>query len=64
MTRLSDDPLVEALALAAEIAARSETAVRASKRLFNRLANDGAAEQFAAERLEITAIVELGVGQP
>ena len=39
-------------------------AVRVVKRLFNRLANDGAAEQFAAERTEITAIVELGVGQP
>jgi enoyl-CoA hydratase/carnithine racemase len=64
VTRLSDDPLGEARALAAEIAVRSAMAVRASKRLFNRLANDGAAEQFAAERTEITAIVELGVGQP
>src|SRR5262245_53452816 len=64
VTRLSDDPLGEARALAAEIAGRSATAVRASKRLFNRLANDGAAEQFAAERAEITAIVELGAGQP
>jgi enoyl-CoA hydratase/carnithine racemase len=63
-TKLSDDPLGAARALASEIAARSPMALRASKRLFNRLANDGAAEQFAAERAEITAIIELGVGQP
>jgi enoyl-CoA hydratase/carnithine racemase len=63
VTRLSADPVAEARALAAEIAARNTTAVRASKRLFNRLANDGAAEQFAAERREITALVDLGAGR-
>jgi enoyl-CoA hydratase/carnithine racemase len=59
-TRLSDDPLTDALALAAEIAGRSPDAVRAAKRLFNRLANDSAAEQFAEERREIAAIIEGG----
>jgi enoyl-CoA hydratase/carnithine racemase len=59
-TRLSDDPLPDALALAAEIAGRSPDAVRAAKRLFNRLANDNAAEQFAEERREIAAIIEGG----
>jgi enoyl-CoA hydratase/carnithine racemase len=50
VTRLSDDPRAEALAMAAEIAARSPGAIRGSKALFNRLAHEGAAEQFAAER--------------
>jgi enoyl-CoA hydratase/carnithine racemase len=57
-TRLSDDPVADALVLAAEIAARSPDAIRATKRLFNRMANDTAPEQFAEERREITAIVE------
>jgi enoyl-CoA hydratase/carnithine racemase len=57
-TRLSDDPHSEARALAAEIAANSPDAVRASKRLFNRLANAGAAEQFAAERAEIAGLIK------
>ena len=38
------------MALAAEIAGRSPDAVRGAKALFNRLANAGAAEQFAEER--------------
>ena len=58
VTRLSDDPVTEALALATEIAGRSSDAIRAAKRLFNRLANEAAADQFAEERREITAIVE------
>jgi enoyl-CoA hydratase/carnithine racemase len=62
-TRLSDDPHGDATALAAEIAARSAAAVRAAKRLFNRLANAGFAEQFAAERAEISAILERGLEQ-
>jgi enoyl-CoA hydratase/carnithine racemase len=49
-TRLSDDPHADAMALAAEIAARSPHAVRGAKELFNRLANADAADQFAAER--------------
>jgi enoyl-CoA hydratase/carnithine racemase len=60
-TRLSDDPRGDAFALAAEIAARSATAVGAVKRLFNRLGNDGAAAQFAAERTEVTAVIEAGL---
>ena len=54
VTRLSDDPVADALALATEIAGRSPDAIRAAKRLFNAIADAGAAEQFAAERSEIT----------
>ena len=43
------------MALAREIASMSPGAVRGSKALFNRIANDGAAEQFAAERRTIGA---------
>ncbi len=56
-TRLSDDPRAEALAMAAEIAGRSPDAVRGAKELFNRLANDGAAEQFAEERRVIGSLI-------
>jgi enoyl-CoA hydratase/carnithine racemase len=56
-TRLSDDPLADATALAAEIAGRSPDAVRAAKRLLNRQAGAGAAEQFSAERHEIAALI-------
>jgi enoyl-CoA hydratase/carnithine racemase len=56
-TRLSDAPRADALALAAEIAARSPDAVRGAKALFNRLANDGAAEQFAEERRVIGGLI-------
>ncbi len=55
VTRLSDTPKDDALALAREIASMSPGAVRGSKALFNRIANDGAAEQFAAERRTIGA---------
>jgi enoyl-CoA hydratase/carnithine racemase len=57
VTRLSEDPLTTARDLAAEIAARSPQAIAAAKRLFNRLAVDGAAAQLAAERDEIAALV-------
>jgi len=57
VTRLSDDPRTDAMALAAEIAGRSPDAVRSAKRLVNRLATAGAAGQFAAEREEIGALV-------
>ena len=50
VTRLSDTPREDAMALAAEIAGRSPGAVRGAKALFNRLFADGAADQFAAER--------------
>jgi enoyl-CoA hydratase/carnithine racemase len=56
-TRLSDDPHADAMALAAEIAARSPQAVRGAKELFNRLANADAAEQFAAERQVIGGLI-------
>ncbi|MGI9644834.1 MAG: crotonase/enoyl-CoA hydratase family protein [Ilumatobacteraceae bacterium] len=55
VTKLSDNPHADALALAREIAGRSPGAVRGAKELFNRLANDGAAEQFAEERRVIGA---------
>lgn len=57
VTRLSDDPHSDAMSLAAQIAGCSPDAVRASKRLVNRLALTGAVEQFAAERKEIAGLV-------
>ena len=59
-TRLSDDPVGDAMALAREIAGRSPDAVRGAKRLLNGLFNAGAAEQFAAVRGEIGALIEIG----
>ena len=56
-TRLSDDPRADALALAREIAGRSPHAVRGAKALFNRLADAGAAEQFAEERRVIGGLI-------
>lgn len=56
-TRLSEDPHADAMALAREIAGRSPDAVRASKQLLNGLFNSGAAEQFAAERSHIGALI-------
>jgi enoyl-CoA hydratase/carnithine racemase len=50
VTRVSNDPVADALAVAREIAGRSPEAVRGAKRLINRLSNAGAAEHFAAER--------------
>ena len=50
VTRLSDTPYDDAMALAREIAGRSPGAVRGAKSLFNRMFTDGAAEQFAMER--------------
>jgi enoyl-CoA hydratase/carnithine racemase len=55
VTRLSENPREDALALATEIAGRSPGAVRGAKALFNRLVNAGAAEQFAEERSTISA---------
>lgn len=56
-TRLSNDPLHDALALAAEISLRSPDAIRGAKQLLNRMANAGAAEQFAHERQVIGQLV-------
>jgi enoyl-CoA hydratase/carnithine racemase len=39
--------------LAQEIAGRSPDAVRGAKKLINLMANDGAAQQFAAERIRL-----------
>jgi enoyl-CoA hydratase/carnithine racemase len=56
-TRLSDQPYEDAMALATEIASRSPDAVRGAKALFNGLLQAGAADQFAAERQEIGALI-------
>jgi enoyl-CoA hydratase/carnithine racemase len=56
-THVSETPREDALALAAEIAGRSPEAVRGAKALFNRLANEGAAEQFAEERRVIGSLI-------
>jgi enoyl-CoA hydratase/carnithine racemase len=56
-TRLSETPYLEARAMAEEIAGRSPDAVRGAKVLFNRLANDRSADQFAAEREVIGSLV-------
>jgi enoyl-CoA hydratase/carnithine racemase len=50
VTRLSETPYDDAMALAREIAGRSPGAVRGAKALFNRMFTEGAAEQFAMER--------------
>jgi enoyl-CoA hydratase/carnithine racemase len=55
VTKLSDHPKDDAMALAQEIAGMSPGAVRGAKALFNRLIEQGAAEQFAAERRVIGA---------
>jgi enoyl-CoA hydratase/carnithine racemase len=57
VTRVSETPLDDAMAMAREIAARSPHAVRGAKELFNRLAHDGAAEQFAHERRVIGSLI-------
>ena len=60
VTRLAEDPLVEARALAAEIASRSPHAVRAAKRLFDE-SWTGAAQQTLALEAEL----QLGlIGSP
>lgn len=56
-TRVSNTPLADALAMAAEIADRSPDAIRGSKELLNRLFTADAAEQFAEERRVIGALV-------
>ncbi len=56
-TKLSDTPYDDAMAMAREIAGRSPDAVRAAKQLMNGLFNQGAAEQFAAERAGIGSLI-------
>ncbi|MGA1699261.1 MAG: crotonase/enoyl-CoA hydratase family protein, partial [Ilumatobacteraceae bacterium] len=57
VTRLSNDPVADAMAAATEIAGRSPSAVRGAKQLINRLSNAGAAEHFAAEREIIFGLI-------
>ncbi len=52
VTRLSDDPLAEAQALAREIASKSSDAIRAAKRLFARMPEYDAATLLQAESEE------------
>jgi enoyl-CoA hydratase/carnithine racemase len=60
VTRLADDPLAEALALAGQIAMQSPDAVRGAKRLFNR-----AWECDAQEGLALEAAVQMQIlGRP
>ena len=56
-TRVADDPKAVALELAREIAGKSPDAVRAAKRLLNASGTVPIAEQFAAERAEIGALI-------
>jgi enoyl-CoA hydratase/carnithine racemase len=56
-TRLSQDPLVEALQLAAEIAAKSPDAIRAGKRLLNAAASLDAAALLLRESVEQKALI-------
>ncbi|MFM9136704.1 MAG: crotonase/enoyl-CoA hydratase family protein [Actinomycetota bacterium] len=57
VSHLSSDPHADAMTLAREIASKSPDAVRGAKRLLNRLVNDGAAGQFAAERETIGQLI-------
>ena len=56
-TRLADDPVAAALAMAREIAGRSPDAIRAAKRLLNLSATSGAAIGLAAETAEQAALL-------
>jgi enoyl-CoA hydratase/carnithine racemase len=57
VTKLSDAPFDDAMALARQIASSSPEAVRGAKGLFNRLLAAGAAEQFAEERRVIGGLI-------
>ncbi len=56
-TRVSETPLDDALAMAAEIAERSPDAVRGAKALINRMQHADAAGQFAEERRRIGELI-------
>ena len=62
VTRLSEDPRDDAFAFAEEVCRRSPDAVRGAKELLNRMMNDVAAAQFAAERRIIGSLIG-GVNQ-
>ena len=57
VTRLADDPLAEAMALARVIAGRSPGAVRGAKRLYNLAADADAAAVLEAETAEQLAVI-------
>jgi enoyl-CoA hydratase/carnithine racemase len=59
-TRVSDDPLADALALAREIAGKSPQAVKGAKRLFDESGRVPLAQQYADERTTIAGLI----GQP
>lgn len=59
-TRLSDDPLADALALAREIAGKSPQAIKGAKRLFDQSGRVPLAQQYADERTTIAGLI----GQP
>jgi len=56
-THVADDPLAKATELATEIASKSPDAVRAAKRLLNQSGLVPIADQYAAERREIGALI-------
>ena len=56
-TRLSDDPLADALALATEIAGKSPEAIRGAKRLFEQSGRVPLADQYADERTTIGSLI-------
>jgi enoyl-CoA hydratase/carnithine racemase len=56
-TRVADDPRVAAMEMAREIAGKSPHAVRGAKRLLEMTVTSTPAEQLAAERREIGAVI-------
>jgi enoyl-CoA hydratase/carnithine racemase len=56
-TRVSDDPLGDALALAREIAAKSPAAIRGTKRLLDQSSRVPLAQQYADERHTIASLI-------
>lgn len=56
-TKVCDDPLADALALAAEIASKSPDAMRGAKALINQAGQVSIAEGFRAERRSIGALI-------
>lgn len=57
VTRLADDPLAEALALAKDIAGKNPQAVRGAKRLYNEAADVPGPAVLLAESREQTAVI-------
>ena len=57
VTRVCENPVEEALKVAAEIADRNPAAIRAAKRLLNNAPFESAAETLLAESVEQDAII-------